>query len=202
MKLYQYFPVIGLVWFCLVPMTAVRAQTTQLIEPGAVFKDCDECPEMVMVPAGKFVMGASDGEEELENLLKEFRNLSRPQIRVEFDRFAVGKSSVTRAQYKVFANATGRSSEGCWGWTGSKVENDLTRNWRNPGFAQDDTHPVVCVSWDDATAYAQWLSQRTGKSYRLLSEAEWEYAARAGTTTYRYWGDDGNLSCAYANGAD
>jgi formylglycine-generating enzyme required for sulfatase activity len=67
---------------------------------------------------------------------------------------------------------------------------------------QDDTHPVVCVSWEDASAYAAWLTRRSGRNYRLLTEAEWEYAARAGTTTPRYWGDDANESCAYANTAD
>lgn len=61
---------------------------------------------------------------------------------------------------------------------------------------------MACVSWDDAKAYTVWLSQKTGQEYRLLSEAEWEYAARAGTTTRRFWGDDGDQSCAYANGAD
>ena len=60
----------------------------------------------------------------------------------------------------------------------------------------------MCVSWDDAGAYVRWLSQKTGRHYRLLTEAEWEYAARAGTTTTRFWGDAGNMSCGYANGAD
>jgi len=187
------------------PMEGVvipKAQPLQLVTPGAVFKDCDDCPEMVVIPAGQFVMGASPGEEERENLLKEYRDRSQPQHRVEVRRFAAGKFSVTRAQYEVFVSATGRKSEGCYVWTGIKWENDLAKDWRNPGFAQDERHPVACVSWDDVSAYVQWLSQKTGKSYRLLSEAEWEYAARAGTTTYRYWGDDGNLSCSYANGAD
>jgi len=178
-----------------------KAQPVQSIAPGAVFKDCDDCPDMVVIPAGQFVMGASPGEDELENLRKEFHYESKPQHPVELRRFAAGKFSVTRGQYQVFVTATGRISDGCDVLT-DKLNYDSTKNWRNPGFAQDERHPVVCVSWDDAIAYVQWLSQKTGKSYRLLSEAEWEYAARAGTTTYRYWGDDGNLSCSYANVAD
>ena len=80
----------------------------------------------------------------------------------------------------------------------------LGRGWKNPGFGheQDETEPVVCVSWDDAQAYVRWLSEETGEAYRLLSEAEWEYVARAGTTTARYWGESEAGQCRYANGAD
>ncbi len=170
--------------------------------PSRAFKDCAECPEMVPIPAGRFVMGAAPGEEERENVPVQFRNRSQPQYWVNVVSFAAGRYEVTRGQYRVFAEATGRSSEGCFVWTGSKFERDLSKDWRNPGYAQDDTHPVACVSWEDAIAYVAWLSQKTGKDYRLLTEAEWEYAARAGTTTTRFWGDDGNMSCGYANGAD
>ena len=179
-------------------MQAAAAQT----KPGQVFKDCDKCPEMVVIPAGQFVMGVAPGEEERENLSKELQGVSQPQHRVEVSRFAAGKFPVTRAQFKEFVNATGRNYDGCHVWTGKKVEIRWSNNWQDPSFVQDERHPVTCVNWDDAIAYVEWLSRKTFKNYRLLSEAEWEYAARAGTKTYRYWGDDGNLSCSYANGAD
>ena len=170
--------------------------------PGAVFKDCADCPEMVVIPAGRFVMGAAPGEEERENLSDQFRNRSQPPHEVDVKSFSAGKFEVTRGQYRVFAEATGRSSDGCFVWTGAGFEKDQTKDWRNPGYAQDDPHPVACVSWDDASAYVRWLSQKTGRHYRLLTEAEWEYAARAGTTSARFWGDAGDLSCGFANGAD
>ncbi|MFQ5953752.1 MAG: formylglycine-generating enzyme family protein, partial [Kiloniellales bacterium] len=79
-----------------------------------------------------------------------------------------------------------------WPWRQDK-------NWRDPGFPQDDRHPVVCVNWHDAKAYVRWLSRKTGHEYRLLSESEWEYATRAGTTTARHWGADPDGACSYAN---
>lgn len=147
-------------------------------------------------------MGAAPGEEERENLTPQFRNRSQPQRSVNVKSFSAGKFEVTRGQYRAFAAATGRSSDGCFLWAGTEFEMDRTKDWRNPGHTQDDAHPAACVSWEDASAYVQWLSRKTGQAYRLLSEAEWEYAARAGTTTARYWGDDGNMACGYANLAD
>lgn len=170
--------------------------------PGTVFKECADCPEMVVIPAGRFVMGAAPGEEERENLSEEFRNRSQPQRSVQVKRFSAGRFEITRGQYRVFAEATSRKSDGCFVWTGTDFEMDQTKDWRGPGYAQDDAHPVACVSWEDASAYVRWLSQRTGRKYRLLTEAEWEYAARAGTTTARFWGDDPGMACNYANGAD
>lgn len=183
------------------PMALALAQLL-CTGPAAAAESCPHCPEMVVIPAGQFVMGVAPGEEERANLPAEFRNRSEPQRSVTVKRFSAGKFEVTRGQYRVFAEATGRSAEGCFIWSGDAFEMKLANSWRNPGFAQDDAHPATCVSWVDASAYLAWLGQQTGRKYRLLTEAEWEYAARAGTTTTRYWGDDPDRSCDYANGAD
>src|SRR5262249_39439474 len=103
--------------------------------------------------------------------------------------FAVARHAITRGQFSAFVNNTNyKTHGGCHVWTGMEFELDPKVSWRNPVFAQDDSHPVVCVSWDDARAYAAWLSDQCGKAYRLLSEAEREYVARAGTTTPFWWG--------------
>ena len=190
------------VLMCVALQAVAAAQDSPDRTPGTVFRDCADCPEMVVIPAGRFVMGAAPGEEEREALSEQFRNRSQPRHGVAVKSFSAGKFEVTRGQYRVFAEATGRSSDGCFVWTGTGFEKDQTKDWRNPGYAQDDPHPVACVSWDDASAYVRWLSQKTGQDYPLLTEAEWEYAARAGTATTRFWGDDGNISCSFANGAD
>ena len=168
-----------------------------------IFQDCPECPEMVAIPAGQFQMGAQPGEEERENVAQNLRNRSQPQHFVSVSSFSVARYEVTVAQYRAFVLASSwQIRDSCTVWSGSKYEADPAKDWRNAGFAQSDQHPVVCTNWDDAKAYAQWLKQKTGKEYRLLSESEWEYAARAGTKTARYWGDDPNLACNYANSAD
>jgi formylglycine-generating enzyme required for sulfatase activity len=151
---------------------------------------------VVTIPAGKFVMGSAgteDGHYENEG----------PQRDVTIGAFELGATPVTRAQFADFvADTRTVISAGCSAWNGSGWKEDKDASWEKPGFKQSPDHPVVCVSWDDARAYVTWLSSKTGKKYRLPTEAEYEYAARAGTTTSRYWGDDPNLACGYANGAD
>ena len=167
-------------------------------EPGATFRDCPTCPEMVVVPAGEFLMGSDRRDDESFDA-------ERPRHRVTLDGFALGVHEVTRDEYAAFVAAMGRGSgDRCaafdddnrrWEWRSEA-------SWRSPGYPQAGDHPVVCVNWEDAQAYVRWLSSETGVAYRLPSEAEWEYAARAGTTTRRHWGDDPDDGCAYANGAD
>jgi eukaryotic-like serine/threonine-protein kinase len=155
--------------------------------PVPVFRDCSGCPEMVGLPVGSFMMGTEPAETTREGVPDEYANRERPRHPVTVGAmFAIGRYHVTRGEYGRFVAATGRTGgSGC--------------SWQSPGFAQTDRDPVVCINWDDAKAYADWLSKITGKSYRLPTEAEWEYAARAGTTTARYWGDAigaGNANCS------
>ena len=161
-----------------------------ILETGDVFRDCETCPEMVVVPAGSFLMGSPPAEEG-------HHDSQGPQHRVTIAKpFAVGKYEVKRSEYAEFVQATGRMDGKCLTY------DDSLHSWRNPRFAQGTDHPVVCVSWDDARAYVNWLSRKTGKNYRLLSESEWEYMARGGTRTARYWGEGVEGQCRHANGRD
>ena len=178
------------------PAAAPQAKAAGGRRPGEVFKDCSDCPEMVVIPAGSFDMGSPASEAGRDND-------EGPQHRVSVQSFAAGKFEVTRDQFAAFVNATGyNAGNECKTFEGGKYEKRGGRNWQNPGYSQADNHPVVCLNWDDAKAYAAWLSRKTSKSYRLLSEAEWEYAARAGTSTARFWGESPDQACAYANVMD
>jgi len=165
---------------------------------GKQFRDCAECPEMLVVPAGSFTMGSPASE-------KERFDDEGPQHLVTIPKaFAVAKYEITRGQFAKFVSETVHKAAGCSGYDPGKKNwvFDDNRSWLVPGFDQNDTHPVVCVSWNDAKEYVKWLSAETGKEYRLLSESEWEYAARAGTSAARYWGADPANACGYANVGD
>jgi len=170
---------------------------------GKSFRDCGDCPEMVTVPAGSFTMGAAPGED--APYVSE-----EPQHAVTIGKaFGVGKYEITIGEFRAFVQATGYDAgNSCFSDPSGSggYSNAPGINWQNPGFAgyrPSERDPVVCVSWDDANSYVQWLAKITGKPYRLPSEAEWEYAARAGLTGAFMW-DDGDAKgmCRYANVAD
>jgi formylglycine-generating enzyme required for sulfatase activity len=146
--------------------------------PGESFKDCANCPEMVAVPAGSFMMGSPADE-------KERYDDEGPQHKVTVSKpFAVGKFVVTFDEWDACVSGGGckrNPSPGDEGWGKGR-------------------RPVINVSWDDAQEYVKWLSQKTRKMYRLLSEAEWEYAARSGTRTRYFWGDSVGRNNANCNG--
>ncbi|MDP6591226.1 MAG: formylglycine-generating enzyme family protein [Alphaproteobacteria bacterium] len=163
---------------------------------GETFRDCPECPEMVVVPAGEFMMGSPEGEGHWYGDEGPAHGVSVQQP------FAIGKYEVTRAQYAAFVKAIGLRSKECYVASAEGWKLDGSNDWRSPGFPQTDTDPVVCVRYKDTKAFAEWLSRETGHAYRLPSEAEWEYAARAGTTTEHYWGASADEACRYANVLD
>ena len=155
------------------PLDAPR----QLVKPGSVFKDCDDCPEMVMIPAGSFLMGSpSDPLPDPfsdEKVDKKANSDELPQHRVQIKSFAIGQYEITQEQYYALMGV-------------------------NPSHFKGRTLPVEQVSWNDAQEFVKKLSAKTGRNYRLPSDAEWEYVARAGSTTDFSFGDDENLLGSYA----
>jgi len=175
------------------------------------FKDCPACPPMMVVPAGDFPMGDMIGDGRPREKPVHSVHIAKP--------FALGAYEVTVAEFKAFVKATDYKTKAeAWNgkcetlvfgrrhyWEQTKgVDWTNARMWgvgkeRFPEIRQRDNHPVVCVSWNDAQAYVRWLAKESAKPYRLPSEAEWEYAARAGRISRWPWGNDANQSCTYAN---
>lgn len=177
-------------------MVGGMASLTTTATAGETFKDCTDCPEMVVIPAGNFEMGSPSSEAGRVDA-------EGPLHRVNIAAFALAKTHVTRGQFAAFVDETGyEAGDSCYTFEGGEWKSRQGRNWRNPGYGQEDSHPAVCLSWKDAKAYVEWLTRKTGKQYRLPTEAEWEYAARAGTTTARYWGESPDQACGYANVMD
>ena len=182
------------------PPPASAATVAQRYPAGTRLRDCRDatlCPWLRVLPPGRFMMGspASEGGRFDDELPQHQVTIAAPP--------AVMETEVTSGQFASFVSATGYVVKGgCYVLIASEWRMNPKRDWRSPGLAQTEQHPVVCVDWNDATAYAAWLSQRTGQTYRLLSESEWEYAARAVSTTRYSYGDRAEELCAHANVAD
>ena len=174
----------GFVWapFLRGDAAAVRqAPATPVVSDraGNTIRNCPACPDLVIIPPGEFFMGSTDEEiaylVEKESAEIEWITDETPRHKVRIThRFAVGKYDVTRAQYAAFIRSTDhRSGTRCHTYKRGDWRNESSRNWRTPGYSRGKNEPVVCVNWRDAKAYAAWLSEFTGRAYRLPSEAEW-----------------------------
>ena len=167
-------------------------------QKGTTYRDPTTGMEFVFVKGGCYQMGDTFGDG---------YNDEKPVHEVCVDDFYMGKYDVTVGDFRKFVNDTGYRTEaetgdGCYGWMGGKFEKQSGFSWKNPGFSQDERHPVACVSWNDAKAYADWMQRKSSEAARLPTEAEWEYAARGGTTGRNYWGSRVEDACGYANVAD
>lgn len=160
----------------------LSAERERALNAKADFKECTNCPEMIVLPSGNFTMGSSSSEVAQG---RAYANETPQHNVVISNRFAIGKYEVTFAEWDACV-----SDGGCAGY------------WPSDAGWGRGKRPAINVSWNDAELYVQWLSQKTGQTYRLPSEAEWEFAARAGSSTRFYFGDDAERLCKYANVAD
>ncbi|BCS53616.1 formylglycine-generating enzyme family protein [Geobacter sp. SVR] len=166
-----------------VPREAVRQQG-RASERSAGPGDALVGMRFVTIKGGTFTMGDAFREGDRDET---------PTHEVQVDDFALAAVPVTKGQFRLFVNETGYRTDaekgnGCYVEKGDIWNYDPAATWRSPGFIQDDSHPVVCVSWNDAVAFAEWLSRKSGRRYRLPTEAEWEYAARSGGKQERFAG--------------
>ncbi len=178
----------------------LAAQRSVDVEIGREFRDGEGLPLMVVIPPGKFLMGSPSNEERWSG----YDGEEEPQHEVSIAHpLAVGKYPVTVGEFRRFVEATGHDAmANPKGWGGEMIEEFSSyedHGWVNPFHEQEDTHPVTCVNWYDAVAFAAWIGKVTGGAYRLLSEAEWEYACRAGSRFPYAFGeelwDQANFNC-------
>ncbi len=156
-------------------------------------------PPMVNIPAGQLTAGTNHGPD-----------YATPTYSVEVSKFRMAKYSVTVAEFRLFAQATGfKPTAKCKDhiderWLSPTKDEENTASWDNHRFLESEYQPVTCITWQEANAYADWLSKKTGYNYRLPTEHEWDYALSANTTSRYFWGDDPKLTqaCKYGNFAD
>jgi len=148
-----------------------------------------------LIPAGRFVMGSPANEPGR-------RDIEGPRYEVAISKpYYLGAHEVTVGQFRAFVEATKREMKK-GGVTGAGLQPQANLHWLDPGWVQEDTHPATCVTWVDAVAFCEWLSVEEKKRYRLPTEAEWEYACRAGSESRFFFGDDDRLLDEYANHGD
>jgi formylglycine-generating enzyme required for sulfatase activity len=222
--LFVFFILVSLVISVMSGQVAYGASSQSSPSGISIFRDCPDCPEMVSIPAGSYSMGSSDSDtiRDLDAVTGKYPVFSKraagaafatehPQHSVSVSAFALGRYSVTKREFSVFVREANYAADGkCT--TFIKEQDDFVdlagSGWQNPGLAQTDDDPVVCVSWNDAQAYIKWLNGKISNKqsvekdqvlYRLPSEAEREFAARAGTSSAWWWGNaigDGNANCS------
>ncbi len=204
---------------CFMTMLAASLRSTVADEQAPV-RPNSLGMRFVHVPAGEYVRGFSrDGlarnrfiQEHPFSNSQDLSNETPGHLVKLTHPFEIGTSEVTVGQFAAFVDTTGHVTEaeksGGYGFVPEekdyvdRFKRDKQVTWRAPGFAQTDNHPVVCVSWNDAQAFCAWLSKSSGEKYRLPTEAEWEYACRAGSETWYSWGDDPDGAYVHANVAD
>ncbi len=194
----------------------VRASKLAAPSAGDTWKDPITSMEFVWVPGGCFMMGQTESEKQYlirrggEKTYDKLYKHELPRHRVCVDGFWMGRYEVTRGQFRYFVRETGyrtdaekkgkaqvfnKKTDGKW--------KELPGyDWKNVGYSQNDSHPVAGISWNDAKAFADWISRKTGRKIQLPTEAQWEYAAWGGVDAMRFWGSDDSDACRYANAAD
>jgi formylglycine-generating enzyme required for sulfatase activity len=173
-------------------------ESKQKFQPYEVFQDSQsdgiKAPRMVYLPGGTFKMGDIQGKGD---------DSERPVHEVTLDAFAIGQYPMTVGEFRRFVEATGYPTEaeqqgGAYIWDHKKWDQKVNASWRNPYMKQEEDHPVVCITWNDAAAYCEWLCEQTGEHYSLPTEAQWEYACRAASESAYCFGDDEKSLGEYA----
>jgi formylglycine-generating enzyme required for sulfatase activity len=185
---------------------AMASDAKDTYQPFEHFRDCDVCSEMVVLPSGRYMMGSTADEFAGKDQYHIMFTDETPRHETAVKSFALAKFDVTKKLFEIFVNETGFSGKGCQIFNGKEWVSDANADWKNPGFVQTEQDPVVCVSWNDAQKFIAWINSKKSSinshKYRLPTEAEWEYAARAGTATPMYWGSDRSKQCEFENTRD
>lgn len=169
------------------------------------FRDCPECPELLRIPAGEFMMGSTPAQTEAAGVPAQRAPNEHPAVPVTIERdFAIGRYEVTIKEFRAFTEATDFTvMPGCFGLSGRAWAMDITATWDAPGYPVDDSYPAACLTAEDYDAYLSWLSATTGQTYRMPTEAEWEYMAGLGIEQPpRNWVSADADACLAFNTAD